>query len=386
MLVIQWRSLAQQSPTTPNGVPSTTSTTPPPCSTHTLSPASPGTVHTAAKQSTTPLQPTAPSQPALAQPPPPVLPQQRPPSSANPAVSRKRALHRLSKLTPQLPHQKPSSSSSSSLPTSHSTTSSLTHPATHHTQTDKSPLRSSPQAPTPTPSAPSKSLQSSEGIENQTGAPSSLQVRFPLRSVTRRLVVRIPLDSVHISRASPSVDSDLQPLRTSDQSVEKRLTETSSLTESQATTTNCVLPESGASETKSVAKTLLEPAQERERHRERASTPLTLLVSIKRELLRQKSQADNPTPNVSQQAESSNVNHNETTNSLLQVNTSSELSSLKQSHLTHSPSSEERGLVGDDGIWRRWTDPIIHEDSFAVNVLPYVYIDGQEEESESERP
>ena len=48
----------------------------------------------------------------------------------------------------------------------------------------------------------------------------------------------------------------------------------------------------------------------------------------------------------------------------------------KLTQMTDDPAWGGRGA---DGIWRRWTEPIIHEDSFAVNILPYVYVDGMEE-------
>jgi hypothetical protein len=42
-------------------------------------------------------------------------------------------------------------------------------------------------------------------------------------------------------------------------------------------------------------------------------------------------------------------------------------------------SCSDRGYVDSDGVWHKWTDPIFHVDSFAVNILPYVYVDGMDD-------
>jgi hypothetical protein len=396
-LVIQWRSLAQQSPTTPNGVPSRT--TPPPLSTLvTPSPAPLGTTHATSPAILTTNTPPAPPQstaPLLTSSQTLPLPPPARPSSANPAMNRKRALHRLSKFPPQHPPQKSSlstssSSSSSSVPT-HQTTPSPTPPPTSSqspSTTSKSPsLHSYPHPPTgklpsKLTSKPVHIVETSPASEEQTTAPASLQVRFPLHSVTKSLVVRIPLEHVSVSRP-PVVTSDEPTLRTPNEisSREGRpvpIPTADSQLVAHANGVHVDVTESAGSIAETGRTTISPPPSSLAlgpTDTDRLVTePVSLIVSIDRGLLQRQadflnstvSQLDTPTTDAATDKPSVRTDLNNDDGS----------TPVKQ---TQSVALSARGDFGTDSVWQRWTDPIINEDSFAVNVLPYVYIDGLEE-------
>ena len=132
-----------------------------------------------------------------------------------------------------------------------------------------------------------------------------------------------------------------------------------------------------------------------ESRKERTSDPLTLIVSIDRDSLNQLHRhTAHSQPDVSTGTTASAC---EATQSL--VTTAEEYSHppldcdkqpIPYSKESTPPSPHDmanveycgdRGYVDSGGVWRKWTDPIIHTDSFAVNVLPYVYVDGMDDDT-----
>lgn len=375
-LVIQWRSLAQKAPSTPNGVPGGS---PPSLAIPTSSPpASVTTTISTPAQNSPPQPPIAtpltdlstlsipPLSPSSALPPP-----SRPPSKYPPS-HRKRLIQRLSTVkslsnTSQSPAQSTPQPpqvltlTSTQPPSPPLVNSSQNHTATHIPSPQPPPLLastvSSPVLTQPTPlsstSLSSPPSSSPAAILVETAVPS-LPVSLPLNSVVQDLVVRIPL--VHLK---PS--------------------KTLGVTQAAGTT-----PIVGHTE------------REKERERDQKipeKKSRALIVSVSRLLLDRHLQSS---PLLS---ESSMFGGG--TYSTLPVQEGDQDSppqlqdlppcSMSPQRRTLSPCQSPgqvcvpnghcpgvHGCYGSDGLWYGWTEPILGKD-FAVNVLPYVYIDGLDE-------
>ena len=194
--------------------------------------------------------------------------------------------------------------------------------------------------------------------------------------------MRIPLEHVSVSRPSV-VASDEPTLRTPNDTSSREgrpvpIPTADSQLVAHANGVHVDVTESADSiaETDSTTKSpppsyLALGPTDRDRLGEIVTEPVSLIVSIDRCLLQRQaginlsstvSQLDTPTtdkPSVG-----------------TDLNSDDGSTPVKQ---TQSVAVSARGDFGTDSVWQRWTDPIIHEDSFAVNILPYVYIDGLEE-------
>ena len=405
-LVIQWRSLAQKSPTTPNGVPQRITPPPPPPVSHansTPSPLSPTHTHTSIKRQSSPPLPQQTnthteqhSQPLSSSSP---LPPSRPTpsSSSTPAINRKRALHRLSKCPSQPQKPLPSSTVSQPAQTTTSTVTSLS----------SLPPPSPPLHPMQTPAIMPRSLTDDAtnncGGGEGTAIPDSLHVRLPLHSVrkTSTYIVKIPLSLVSVSSvARPQEDETTSNVMRINES------KTPVITPSQVPTTASNLPASTVNDSTPVmaptsnsnSATAKLPSSLDKGYSNSLTKPVSLVVSINRNLLRHC-----PHHTTTTTKHHSSVNHTSSKNvdnpSVVQSDLKSEkteiISTLNEDSLSprqqtlvtttttmNECSSSERGWTGSDGIWRRWTDPIIHTHSFAVNILPYVYVDGITEDED----
>lgn len=413
-LVIQWRSLAQKSPSTPNGVP--TRSTPPPHTTTTPSPPSPrtGTTLTPAQkqnlhmstqtQANTPIPSDQPTSTANSSQPPisscsSLAPPSRP-SSANPAVNRKRALHRLS--TVKFPPNASQPQNSSQLPVPQST---------QHTLSPSPPLPNTSHTPavsTTSPAVrPALLAVSAAQCSDNTEVPSSLQVRFPLHSVVKSLIVKVPLARVKVPWSASEASVPVQPLRTASpidsetSATQIKLQPLGSSCKSKATPTTGGL---GLNEAQPTPKTVRAsssdvsqpPPQGLENYKTLTQTgPLTLIVSIDRGMLNQHS-TSNLQPEISTSTSSGTSqptkssadaspppDFNRACPDSLYSKESPSPSTCSAKHTANNCSSDANGYLDLDSVWRKWTDPIIHEDSFAVNVLPYVYVDGLDEDMDA---
>ena len=188
--------------------------------------------------------------------------------------------------------------------------------------------------------------------------------------------MRVPLDRVQLSRHPPSQEAQFR----SAASVPDGERE-SAFHPAEPRVTNTLHSESDRSSETKVAHRRGVGIAGKERKRERTIEPLSLVVSIDRDLLRKK--PDPLTGNLSSFIPLLNTpNTGETTGqSHARIDLGSSLSTPNST--PHSPAFGGRGALGEDGVWRHWTDPIIHEDSFAVNVLPYVYVDGMDDEDDA---
>ena len=203
-------------------------------------------------------------------------------------------------------------------------------------------------------------------------------------------MVRIPLESVSLSRP-PVVVSDDPPLRTSSGTTSRERRPTALVnTDSHLTYANGL--HTSVSE---AAKSSVEPGNvslapppppkhlspslsDGERQREKTTELLNLVVSINRDLLRK-------TADLTINLRSAPSQQDRLTSTTPATRTDSSdvgETPLKATQSVAGSASGGGGAFGVDGVWRKWTDPIIHEDSFAVNVLPYVYVDGLEENEE----
>ena len=200
--------------------------------------------------------------------------------------------------------------------------------------------------------------------------------------------MRIPLERVSISR-QPVITSDYSTLRTAGESSSNREGRPVDVADSHVAHTNglnasIAEPSSSSpADTETTAVLTSTPSlalQPRERQGGKVTEPLSLIVSIDRDLLRKRADLRiNLSPTPSQQ---NRLTTTDTTTNKTKVSADyNDSRSTPVKHTTPVTGSELAGggEFGTDGVWRKWTDPIIHEDSFAVNVLPYVYVDGLEE-------
>lgn len=412
-LVIQWRSLAQQSPSTPNGVPirttppphAPTTPSPPLCTETTLTPATKqASLPTTQAQSNAPDQLTSvtPQPPSVSPVPPSVssvppsassVPPSRP--FSNPAMNRKKALHRLS--TVKFATHKPPKSSLTSTPLSVPHTS----PSPPPPVTSLAPaLASQSVVSTSSPVVRTTVTEAPPLCSDAGAAPSSLQVRLPLHTVVKSFVVKIPLIHVTVPSNAPKLTQPIQPHRTTSpvhhEAVDGTLTVSGSscnkpLTASGDPNANGISapqPTTQACSSEATTHTLSPPP---DIHSTSTQTkPPTLVVSIDRSLLLrqhlsgklQDTTSTSLPPDPAQDASLSSVQND----SSKSCSDSRESSPHFPPSVQHKCAFSDRGYLDLNGLWRKWTDPIIHEDSFAVNVLPYVYVDGWDEELEAGVP
>lgn len=400
-LVIQWRSLAQQSPSTPNGVP--IRTTPPPhapptpsppsCTEKSLTPATKQTsLPTTQAQSNTPDQLTSvtPSQPPSASPVPPSRP------FSNPAMNRKKALHRLS--TVKFATHKPQKSSLTS--TSLSAPPTSTSPSPPPVTSLAPALASQSVVSTSSPVVKTTVTETPSLCSDTRVAPSSLQVRLPLHTVVKSFIVKIPL--VHVAVPSnASLTPPIQTHRTTSpvhqEVVDGTLAVSGSscnepLPTSDPSTNGITAPLPTAQACSSEA-TAHAPSTLPDIHSSSSTStqtkPPTLVVSIDRSLLLQQHLSGKLQDTTSTSLPPDPVQ--DVSLSSVQNDSSKSPSDSRESSPQFPPSVQhkafsDRGYLDLNGLWRKWTDPIIHEDSFAVNVLPYVYVDGWDEELEAGVP
>ena len=184
--------------------------------------------------------------------------------------------------------------------------------------------------------------------------PSSLQVRFPLHSVVKSLVVKIPLAYIRVLGACSS--ASIEPPAT------------------------LLPPPRAASPSAGEVKTT-------------ESKPHPFVVSISRQFLQHKSNLQQelsarngdaagqppptaPTPTGTSQCKSVLLAQNESSSSSPDPLTPVPSSPPHLQRMPNGHCPSHHGCLGSDGVWYGWTEPIIYKDDQAVNVLPYVYIDG----------
>ena len=379
-LVIQWRSLAQKAPSTPNGVPGGS---PPSFTVPTTSPPPSAIATTSTPAQNSPPQPPPVATPltdlpALSTPPPsssPALPPPSRPPSKYPPSHRKRLVHKLSTVKSlsntshppmQSTSQPPQVSISSSKQPSPSPSpplmnSSQNHTATHVPSPQPPPLLANTVSPPilPHSSPPSSTSLSSPppppssiaAIPAETAVPS-LPISLPLNSVVQGLVVKIPLVHRKPSKTLGATQAaDMTPIagHTEREKEKERewdrklpgkksqalIVSVSRLLLDRHVHISPLLPLE--SSTTGGGSTL--PAQEQDQN---SSPPL---------------QDFPPRPTSPQKS------------------TLSPCRSPRQVCVPNGRCPGVHGCYGSDDLWYSWTEPILGQD-FAVNVLPYVYIDG----------
>ena len=399
-LVIQWRSLAQKSPTSSatNGVPCTSPSVADaiqPITATSVSKPTPNSISVSLQPPviTSLINPhPTPSATSALQPPtlqPPSAPSL--PPTSNPTSHRKRLLHRLStvKFSSNLPPSTPqsgaqptqgslSSRQHSSSPSPPSNTS-VNHILTRSPSPPQPllPVASdTPVSPSLPPPAPPTQVSIPSSIPSSTASclvsvppssagavASSLPVRLPFNSVAERLVVQIPL-----AHATPSNTSNTSPA-------------TNHSAEVAPPTAEGAWHRSG-----------------KEARKLSEKKPRCLVVRISRLLVNRPEDGSGavteearPLSPVCMQLASPvepAVLYNEHTSlplheegpecSVSVLDTSTPVPSPGQQVVPLGLCPGVHGCYGLDGLWYNWTDPIIRQD-FAVNVLPYVYIDGMQD-------
>ena len=366
-LVLQWRSLAQQSPSTSNGIPSgnpsSLSPSPPsPQSTISSSTSSQNSLSASQDSQVPPLLPDS-SHLSPSHPPPPPPP--RAPSS-NPTSHRKRLLQRLStvKNHPNTPY--PPASASSSLQSSVSVSlPSLSSSQNHTVASVQSSISTTTCVPSLALSSTSSSTSAVSLAESASvSTSSSLFGSFFEIPEGQSLIVKVPLLSVTLSGSSGCAQTAAVVSHSTSQAnscLEQQnypSGHTNSLGSHPTTHTNSCL----------------------EQGSKKSPRPRALIVSYSRDLLKMptpqgnKLQEERPLSSTDQGTSSPELQPPQNLRASLDSSTAETLSQ-SPSPSPPGPCSDGHGCYGADGTWYSWTQCIIHKDSYSVNVLPYVYID-----------
>ena len=407
-LVIQWRSLAQKSPTSAatNGVPCTspsiadaiqpitsTCVSKPTPNSISLS-LQPPAITSLTNPHPTPSAASAP-QPSTLQPS--TLPSSRPPTS-NPTSHRKQLLHKLSKFSSNLlptvpqsgaqPTQGSLPSRQHSSPPSPPPNTSVNHTLTRSPSPPQPPLPvasdmprspslppappSLPPAPPSLPPAPPAQVSLASSTPSSTtsslvSAPpssagavaSSLPISLPFNSVDKCLVVQIPLAHATPLNATPATNHSAEAAPPTTEGAWHHSGKVCKLSEKRP---RCLVVK--------ISRQLVK----------RSENSSCAVTEETRPLSPAHVQLTSPLePTVPENKHTSLPLHEEGPECSVSVlDTPCPVPSPGQQAAPLGLCPGVHGCYGSDGLWYSWTDPIIGQE-FAVNVLPYVYIDGIQE-------
>ena len=224
--------------------------------------------------------------------------------------------------------------------------------------------------------------------------PDSLQVRLPLHSVVKKLIVRIPLIHVNLSLQPLTASSGSGTSTNESKPLTLNKTHNRKLPDSGTNTTECsqlLTQKVGPNGDSKIKPSSMPEAGESDRL---MAEPLSLIVSVSRDLLQLPAHSNHTTSVDGSDSNQATPCVSDTTvqdisapadNISLESSCTNDISeSSIQQELVERCSSSECGSVCTDGVWRQWTKAIIHSDSFAVNILPYVYVDGMDDDDISE--